>query len=244
MASPPLVISDCFDLFDAAPDGLIVVNRAGQIVLANTQAKHLLRYPQGLLHGLELAKLIPDDVKDDHVRHQREYQTNPYPRPMGTGLELRAVCYDGKVIDVEISLSPLHAQDEHECYTMAGIRDVSERKQRVDELMEQVAERESVADARFKDAMRRVGVAEHNSDEYHRALSHYTQVVRHRVANPIQVIQGLARTLIDMPELSTARRNEMIEAIDEAARRLADMTIFSPEMHGPEESELHAKPFE
>lgn len=244
MASPPLVISDCFDLFNAAPDGLIVVNRAGHVVMANEQAEQLLRYPQGELQGLELAKLIPDDVKDAHVRHQLDYQANPYPRPMGTGLELRAVCYDGKVIDVEISLSPLQAQDERECYTMAGIRDVSERKRRVDELMEQLAQRESAAEARYEDAMRRVSVAQYNSDEYHRALAHYTQVIRHRVANPIQVIQGLARTLIDMPELSTVRRNEMIEAIDEAARRLADMTIFNPAMHGPEESELHAKPFE
>ena len=44
---------------ETIPDAAIVVDRAGKIVLANSQAETLFGYPPGELRGQPLAALIP-----------------------------------------------------------------------------------------------------------------------------------------------------------------------------------------
>jgi len=49
--------------------------------------------------------------------------------------------------------------------------------------------------------------------EYQKAVNHYTQLMRHRVANPLTAICGLTQTLMEMPDLDIETRSEMYHAI-------------------------------
>lgn len=76
--------------------------------------------------------------------------------------------------------------------------------------------------------------------EYERARRDYTQVVRHRIANPLMVIKGAAQTL-DGTTLDDATRHELRLAIIEAAERLEAVSL-EPTRAGDEEHDLDAVP--
>ena len=56
--------------------------------------------------GEPVEMLVPQTLRDDHRRHRSAYRRHPASRPMGLGMELRAVGKDGIGFPVEISLGP------------------------------------------------------------------------------------------------------------------------------------------
>jgi len=119
-------------LLEAAPDALVLVDRAGQILLANSQSEKLFGYSkQELLHQ-PVEILIPEHSRQEHRQHRAAYHAAPSYRPMGTALELSGRRKDGSVFPVEISLSPW--EDDGDLLVMASIRDVTEKKQAEEKL--------------------------------------------------------------------------------------------------------------
>ncbi|CAA2109629.1 PAS domain S-box protein [Variovorax paradoxus] len=109
-------------LFIAYPDGLLLVDRAGAIVLANPSAASLLGYAVEELPGLNVDVLVPDSIRPRHASYRDAYGRAPRPRPMGTDMELVARRKDGSEVMVEIALSPL--QDHGLPFVVAAIRDI------------------------------------------------------------------------------------------------------------------------
>ena len=90
------------------------------------------------------------------------------------------------------------------------------------------------ADEQLVVAAAKLAEATSDSDEYQRALYHYTQLVRHRMANPLQIISGMARTLASMPDLPDADRVPMLNAILSAAQVLEKICLEPKIMHASE----------
>jgi len=109
-------------LFAAYPDGLIVADGEGRIVLANPAAAELLDYPAQELVGLTVEALVPDAIRPRHASYRDAYLRAPRARPMGTQMELVARRRDGSEVMVEIALSPL--QDHGLPYVVAAIRGI------------------------------------------------------------------------------------------------------------------------
>lgn len=82
--------------------------------------------------------------------------------------------------------------------------------------------------------------AEVTTREYERALDHYTQVMRHRLANPLTAIRGGVSTLQHV-ELDDTTRAHLLEAMEQQARELEAIALH-PEREGVEEHELDAVP--
>ncbi len=114
-------------VFEAAPDGILLVDRDGTIAEANPEALRLFGYGADELVGQSVDVLVPEGVRPNHRRYREGYAANPHPRPMGIGMELQAVGRDGRKIPVEISLSPLPAGDDGE-RIIAIVRDLTERR--------------------------------------------------------------------------------------------------------------------
>lgn len=114
------------DLLESTPDGIVIVNATGRIVLANSQAEALFGYTHGALIGQPVEALLPDRFRDGHVRHRSDYILQPRVRTMGAGLELFGLRRDGAEIPVEISLSPLETGEG--TLVMSAIRDVGGRR--------------------------------------------------------------------------------------------------------------------
>lgn len=109
-------------LFAAYPDGLIVADGEGRIMLANPAAAELLDYPAQDLVGLTVEALVPDAIRPRHASYRDAYLKAPRARPMGTQMELVARRRDGSEVMVEIALSPL--QEHGLPYVVAAIRGI------------------------------------------------------------------------------------------------------------------------
>jgi PAS domain S-box-containing protein len=113
-------------LVDAAPDGMVVCDHGGTILLVNEEAERMFGYARDELIGKRIEVLIPDRLRARHEKHVEGFTGTPRLRPMGSGLELHGQRKDGSELPVEISLSPI--KTEKGMLVTAGIRDVSERR--------------------------------------------------------------------------------------------------------------------
>ena len=111
---------------EASPNAIVLVDNRGLIVMVNRQTEQMFGYERQELLGQAVEKLLPGDQRHGHVGLRRGYQENPEPRRMGNNRELFGQHRDGRLIPLEVGLSPLHSGQES--WVQAVIIDISERK--------------------------------------------------------------------------------------------------------------------
>jgi PAS domain S-box-containing protein len=114
------------ELVDAAPDGVLVCNQDGTILLVNAEIERMFGYTRSELIGHRVDMLVPDRARPQHGHHLAGYTTAPRLRPMGIGMELTGRRKDATEIAIEISLSPI--ETSRGLLVTAGVRDVTERR--------------------------------------------------------------------------------------------------------------------
>ncbi|HSP28550.1 MAG TPA: PAS domain S-box protein [Ilumatobacteraceae bacterium] len=129
-------------LIDASPDGLLLVDEDGTILLANPVVGTLFGWSQDELVGSSIDELVPPEFRSTHPRRRAAYVAEPTSRPMGTGLELFGQHSSGEMFPVEVSLSPCTIDGT--VFTIATVRDVSERQESASR-MAMLQDRERIA---------------------------------------------------------------------------------------------------
>ncbi len=120
-------------LLEAAPDAMVVVNQAGDIVLVNLQAENRFGYRRDELLGRKVTEII-GDFSDHMITQARRRVDDPLGQQIGTAIELSGKQKDGIEFPIEIMLSPLASSDG--ILVTAAIRDISARK-RVERLKDE-----------------------------------------------------------------------------------------------------------
>ena len=113
-------------LLEENPDAIIIVDRTGHINFASNRVEAMFGYLANELFGKPLSVLIPERYRDLHLGHLDRFMSDPKPRMMGVGLELRALRKDGSEFPTEISLSPHPAPSG--LVVVAAIRDIEAAK--------------------------------------------------------------------------------------------------------------------
>jgi hypothetical protein len=114
-------------LLEAAPDGMVVVNQGGEIVLLNVQAEKQFGYRRDELLGQKVTNIIPEGFAERLIADALRTTAEALAQQIGTGIELHGRRKDGTAFPIEIMLSPLESPEG--ILVTAAIRDISERKQ-------------------------------------------------------------------------------------------------------------------
>lgn len=124
-ATPPLGDELLARAFQAAPNGFVLVDRAGLIVAANPELASMFGVAPAELPGRAIESLLPAALGEAHVRLREGYFAAPEHRAMGAGRVLHARHADGHEFPVEIGLSPVPSPQG--MLVLASVVDISER---------------------------------------------------------------------------------------------------------------------
>ena len=113
-------------MVEAMPNGLVVTNQQGKILLVNSQIEKLFGYRREELLGQSVEVLVPEAFRERHPEFRRRFLVDPQTRPMGAGRHLYGRRKDGKLVPVEVGLGPIKAQEN--MWIVSSIIDITERK--------------------------------------------------------------------------------------------------------------------
>jgi len=184
------------EVLEAIPDGVVIVNQSGAILLVNREVERMLGYEREALLGQRVEMLIPVALVAQHEQHRRTYQASPHRRSMGQGLNLSALRSDGSSFPVEISLAPAHVAGDD--VVIATLRDVTANRK---------------ADAELIEAQQRVMLAE---DHERIARDLHDTVIQRLFAAGL----SLQSVLPSVPDVVKVKIERIIDDQDDAIREL------------------------
>ena len=111
-------------IFEASPDGCLVVAADGMIRAANPEVEGLFGWDIDELVGKSVDILIPGSLRAGHRANRARFMSKPHNRPMGVGLDLSGERKDGSTFPVEVSLSPWK-QSDGAVSVICSVRDVT-----------------------------------------------------------------------------------------------------------------------
>jgi len=127
--------SNIFNLLsEAISEGILVVNEEQIIVSANSRTNQMFGYEPDELRGQPLNILIPDAYRESHEKHVARYYKEKEQRRSAEGRNLSGLRKNSEEFPIEVGLNPFSLYGH--TYVMALIIDITERKQKEEEIYE------------------------------------------------------------------------------------------------------------
>ncbi|MDH5424574.1 MAG: diguanylate cyclase [Gammaproteobacteria bacterium] len=115
------------DIFNAAPDAMIIVDEGGAIKEANSKAVELFGYSQKQLYAMTVESLMPERFRRGHPSKLNSSFKKTEQRALNNQDAFCGLRQDGTELPIEISLS--YTKKGNKKLAITIIRDVSERKE-------------------------------------------------------------------------------------------------------------------
>jgi PAS domain S-box-containing protein len=216
-------------LLEAAPDGMIVADTNGCIVLLNLQAEKQFGYRRDELLGQPMTRIVPDGFAERLVADGLRSAEDALDQQIGTGIELQGLRKDGSEFPIELMLSPLESAGG--VLVTAAIRDISARKKADALLLEKIEELH-----RSNDELQQfANIASHDLQEPLRMVASYTTLLARRYKGKLDAdaddfiafavdganrMQHLIQDLLSFSRVGSQGR-QLVETSSESALHLA-----------------------
>jgi two-component system, NarL family, sensor histidine kinase UhpB len=129
-------------LFDSAPNGVMVIDDRGRIVLLNARMEQKFGYSQRELTGQPVEVLFPKPFRDSHLAPGEGLMRDLQSRPTDADDGLYGRRKDGGEFPIEIGLNPIRSGSEN--LVMVTVVDISARKLAAEQLSAAQVERENL----------------------------------------------------------------------------------------------------
>lgn len=126
-------------LIEATQDAVISIDRRGRVAIFNSAAEKIFGYSRAEIHGHPLQQLMPEPYAREHEGYVQHYEQTHEARAIGKIRTVSAKRKNGEVFPIELSVTEVRT--ENQVHYAAFIRDISERVQ----LQERLLERERLA---------------------------------------------------------------------------------------------------
>jgi PAS domain S-box-containing protein len=181
-------------LFETAPEPMLLVDENGMISQVNSATERLFGYESGVMIGMQVENLLPQNLRHNHVSMRKEFLSNPASRMMGVGRYLHAVRVDGSEFDVEVALAPLEFYQQN--FVIVAVVDITQRRKLENTLRE------------ARDA----------AEAANRAKSEFVANMSHEIRTPMNAVIGLSQLMLDTRLDNTQR--DYLNRINNASRSL------------------------
>lgn len=113
-------------LLDQAPIAYLLVERDGRINSANRAAADLFGWARRELEAMNVDKLVPQTVRQDHARLRETFVAEGGSREMGAGRDVCGTRSNGDLVPLEIALTPIDMSDRK--LILVSLVDISIRR--------------------------------------------------------------------------------------------------------------------
>lgn len=183
-------------LVENTTEGLLTINPESRILFANPAIEDILGYPPDELIGSSKMRIIPERLRPVHASGLKQYLQTGEKHIDWTGVELPALHKDGHEVPVSVSLRE-HEYNGQRLFT--GIfTDISERKEREEQLRDQKRE-----------------------------LEEFAHVLSHDLRNPLSIANGYADLIAedyDIDEISYVK--QALSRLDQIIEDTADTALY------------------
>ncbi|MBL8499994.1 MAG: PAS domain S-box protein [Nitrosomonas sp.] len=125
---------------EASPNGMVMTNHEGKIMMVNTTTEALFGYQREELLGQSIEVLIPESHRAHHPALRSDFIKHPSTRAMGHGRDLHGQHKNGKEFPVEVGLNPI--QTPRGVMVLASVIDITERKSQEEQLKAALKEKD------------------------------------------------------------------------------------------------------
>ena len=125
---------------EASPNGMVMTDKNGIIVMVNSTTEMLFGYPRNELIGQQIETLIPESHREHHPELRKNYLKQPSARAMGHGRDLYGLHKNGMEFPVEVGLNPIRTPQG--MMVLASVINITERKHQESQLKAALKEKE------------------------------------------------------------------------------------------------------
>jgi len=189
---------------ESANDAIISGAETGNIMGWNAAAEKLFGYTKAEITGQPLTVLMPERFRNPHREGLARVAAGGVAHVIGKTVELAGLRKDGSEFPLELSLAQWQGSDGQ--FFTGFIRDITERKQKEEELRKSQAEKERVLERLIQ-------------TEKVAAIGTMASGIGHEINNPLYVISGMAEAIRDEKDIAACNEygHDMLKYAKEIA---------------------------